>query len=511
MAPKSILLINPPLVKPSEAPAGIARLAHTLASAGVPVRVLDANLEGLLALLESPQGADDTWSRRAIRNLKSNTTALRTSAPYTNRDRYKRAVMDLNRVLAVVGEQHGVGLSLSNYSHGTLSPLSSRDLLQAARRFEENPFYTWFHRRLDAILIDFQPEVIGLSVNFISQALNAFAMAGVIRQRFAQMRIVMGGGLITSWRALPGFDDPFGGLVDNLVAGPGEAALLALCNGGEKKYAIGRGYDYDSLPMRSYLSPGTILPVATATGCWWRRCAFCPEKTEAGGYQPLPPQKMLAEIHRQAARLSPVLIHFLDNALAPRFLKALIQEPPGVPWYGFVRFTDHLTQPGFVAALKASGCVMLKLGLESGDQAVLDGLHKGIRLETVSRSLGLLKKAGIAVYAYLLFGTPVEDISSARRTLAFTLEHADCITFLNLAIFNLPAHSLEAQGLRTKEFYHGDLSLYADFEHPLGWHRAAVRRFLEKEFKKPAAIRAILANDPPFFTSNHAPFFFTFG
>jgi radical SAM superfamily enzyme YgiQ (UPF0313 family) len=150
---------------------------------------------------------------------------------------------------------------------------------------------------------------------------------------------------------------------------------------------------------------------------------------------------------------------------------------------------------------------MLKLGLESGDPAVLDALNKGIDLPTVSAALKNLKAAGIATYVYLLFGTPAETPAAARRTLAFTAEHAEEIGFLNLAIFNLPAYGPETEEFDTREFYMGDLSLYRPFFHPQGWNRGEVRRFLEREFKRHPAVAAILRRDPPFFTSNHAPFF----
>ena len=149
---------------------------------------------------------------------------------------------------------------------------------------------------------------------------------------------------------------------------------------------------------------------------------------------------------------------------------------------------------------------MLKLGVESGDQDVLDALGKGIHIDTVSAALHAIHQAGIATYIYLLFGTPAENEHSAYKTLDFTLGHASSIDFLNLAIFNLPAYSDEAGGLDTVDFYEGDLSLYREFAHPQGWSRDRARRFLSKTFKKPAAIRSILNNDPPFFTSNHAPF-----
>jgi len=188
-------------------------------------------------------------------------------------------------------------------------------------------------------------------------------------------------------------------------------------------------------------------------------------------------------------------------------MKALSLNPPGAPWYGFARITESLADPGFCMGLVRSGCAMLKLGLESGDQAVLDAMHKGADLTLASRALKALKAAGIATYVYLLFGTPTETEEAARKTLSYTAAHSDVIDFLNVAIFNLPVRSREAETLDTADFYEGDLSLYSDFIHPKGWERKRVRNFLEKEFKKEPAIQAIIRRDPPVFTSNHAAFF----
>jgi radical SAM superfamily enzyme YgiQ (UPF0313 family) len=188
-------------------------------------------------------------------------------------------------------------------------------------------------------------------------------------------------------------------------------------------------------------------------------------------------------------------------------MQALAADPVGVPWYGFARIGKDLCDPDYCAALRRAGCVMLKLGLESGDQGVLDRLRKGIDLETASRALKNLAKAGIATYVYLLFGTPVETVVEACRTLRFVVDHADSITFLNLAIFNMPVCGADAALYETEQFYEGDLSLYTAFRHPLGWDRADVRRFIDDEFKRHPAVSAILKNDPPLFTSNHAVFF----
>ena len=206
-------------------------------------------------------------------------------------------------------------------------------------------------------------------------------------------------------------------------------------------------------------------------------------------------------------RTGPVLLHFLDNAISPAPLRALADRPPGVAWYSFARVSPLLTDVDFCRALHQSGCVMLKLGLESGDQGVLDAMHKGIDLGMVSRALAALHEAGIATYVYLLFGTPAESRAAAGRTLEFVARHSRAITFLNLAVFNMPVCSPEARTLAVRDFYEGDLSLYTNFTHPHGWDRKTVRRYLDQEFKRHPAVSKILRRDPPLFTSNHAPFF----
>jgi hypothetical protein len=71
----------------------------------------------------------------------------------------------------------------------------------------------------------------------------------------------------------------------------------------------------------------------------------------------------------------------------------------------------------------------------------------------------------------------------------------------------MPAHGTDADRFETRDFYEGDLYLYRGYVHPLGWDRSAVRQFLDKRFKRHPAVAAILREDPPFFTSNHAPLF----
>lgn len=505
-----MILIYPPVAKPCEPPAGIAKLSGALKHHGIKHSVLDANFEGQMFLMNSAgenyAGRLDTWTARAMRNFERNLSALKDGKTYLSIDRYRRAVMDVNRVLEKSVADDAITVSLANYQHDELSPLRSQDLLKAAEDPEADPFYPYFKRRLSSLIEKERPATIGFSLTYLSQALCTFAMLGFLRREYPGITLVCGGGLVTSWIRRPGWHDPFSGLFDHLIEGPGESALLSLAGirAGDKMHYMP---NYDSMPLGDYLSPGVILPYSGSSGCFWNRCSFCPEKAEGNCYVPVGIRGATADIDSLVKRTRPALLHLLDNSISTALMKSLIDNPPGVPWYGFARIDDELAHMDFCMGLKRSGCVMLKLGVESGDQAVLDRMQKGVDLETASRALRALNRAGIATYIYLLFGTPEETIDSARRTLEFTVRHGAEIGFLNLALFNMPVGSLEAQEFKTDCFYEGDLSLYTDFEHPAGWNRKKVRRFIEGEFKRHGTVSAILKKEPPFFTSNHAPFF----
>lgn len=501
----TVLLINPPVVRPCEPPVGIAKLLGMLKKHNVYCRVLDANLEGLISLLQSPVKADDTWTRRASRHLDSNILALLHADLYKDIDRYTRAVNDIDRILGQVALSHGVHLGLANYQDITLSPLRSFDLIKASEHPETSPFYSYFIKRLSTVFEDEKPFLVGISINYLSQALPAFSMIGIIRKLCPDARLVLGGGLVTSWLSNPGWNNPFDGLVDDMVAGPGEIPLLDIL-----KLTPLDGHaspDYSPFYEKPYLSPGFVLPYSASSGCYWRRCTFCPEKAEGASYSPLAVEQSISDIKGLISVKKPSLIHFLDNAMSPALLDAIADKPFGVPWYGFVRITRQLTDPGFCKRLKHSGCVMLKIGLESGDQSVLDALDKGINLKEASMALKNLKDAGIGTYIYLLFGTPSETYKEAKSTLDYVIKHQEYIGYLNLAIFNMPAYGPDAAGMDTQDFYSGELSLYKQFRHPKGWERKDVRKFLDREFKRNHQIQAILRRDPPVFTSNHAPFF----
>lgn len=501
---QAMIILHPPLTKPCEPPAALGYLCATLETHGHACTLCDMNIEGLHHLFKATKPADDTWSRRAFKHLDRNISALQDKQTYYNIDRYRRAVSDINRVLEIAGRDCDIQLTLANYQDNTRSPLKSDDLLHAAEDFDANIFFPYFSKRLDGLLASDDSGYIGISLNYLSQALCCFAIAGYLRARHPEITIIMGGGLVTTWLSHPQYHNRFGQLIDHFIGGRGEEPLLKLLG-----KAPGPGQTRPNFaPLRSndYLAPGFILPYATSFGCFWKRCTFCPERSEDNPYHHNSPATTVKDLQSLVQATSPSLIHLLDNAVSPATLRALSTSAAIGPWYGFVRFDAPLDDLDFCRKLRLSGCVMLKLGLESGDQGVLNRMDKGINLHLVSRVLRNLHEVGISTYVYLLFGTPAETRKEAEHTLSFVEEHYQGISFLNLAIFNLPLCSGEIVNLNVSDFYEGDLSLYRNFSHPSGWDRGEVRRFLDTTFKRSPGIAAILRKDPPFFTSNHAPF-----
>ena len=84
MTPR-IILIHPPMTKPSEPPAGIAKLSSCLHANGINHGVIDANLEGILYLIKKTAGnskATDRWTMRSCKNHERNLAALRNMVIY---------------------------------------------------------------------------------------------------------------------------------------------------------------------------------------------------------------------------------------------------------------------------------------------------------------------------------------------------------------------------------------------------------------------------------------------
>lgn len=520
----SVLLIHPPAAKAAEPPLGVAVLQAHLKARGVPVAVLDANRDAYRYLLQGETlsavagPAPSTRLRRALRHVDASLFLLQSPAAAADAARYATAVRYLNDALSLYGGSSGdERVTLGDYRHGQLSEFSLRDLEQLAAGQARTLFYPYFRDRLLPSLADREPRLLALSINYRHQVLPAIELAGLLRRRFPEARLVAGGGMISCWRDALASGNVRLPTFDHLVAGPGEQPLCDLLERPSgRDYLLADGSclalapDFSGLDPSSYLSPHPVLPVSASRGCYWARCLFCPEAASpTHPYKAFSgdalPRLLLALADRWQVRH----FHLTDNAIPPAALHAMAaraEQLQTLSWYGFVRFEPALLQGDLIERLAKGGCRLLQLGLESGSQAVLDRLAKGTRLEVASGVLRRLKQAGIATYVYVLLGTPGETPQEFEQSRAFLEVHADHIDYLNLAIMNLPRHSGLADTAAAAAA--SPLDLYLPIDENAAERRAA-RRFLQRELLGSPAIRAIAQRTPPLFTSNHAFFFRT--
>jgi radical SAM superfamily enzyme YgiQ (UPF0313 family) len=389
-------------------------------------------------------------------------------------------------------------------------------------------------RRAAETIVEDDPNLVGVSVSYLSQALPAFALAGALRRGGFRGRLVLGGGLISSWAPHLGPGSQVLRVWDALVAGPGEGPLEGLARGvdgseipgilmpgsdrrpptgSEDLNPVCFDPDPSGLPWDRYLAPGPVVPLATSRGCYWRRCAFCPEAAQnARPFRSASGQDLARTIRAARDAVGAQWFHLTDDALPLATLRRLARNlrGEGVRWYGFVRPERALLDPRFAAELADGGCAMLQLGVETASQRLLDLMAKGTRAEHAGPIVRNLAAAGIRTYVYLLFGVPTESEREAETTVSWAADHADAISFLNLALMNLPRGSdldrnPERYGvaLCDRSVDGEDLSLYRETASPPGRDRRVARAVLARARR---VLREILVRTPPGFTSNHASF-----
>ncbi len=67
--------------------------------------------------------------------------------------------------------------------------------------------------------------------------------------------------------------------------------------------------------------------------------------------------------------------------------------------------------------MKAAGCTVIGMGVESGDPEILKNVGKGIKIEHAVNATRIAKENGIKVNLYFIIGHPNETYEKANRTI----------------------------------------------------------------------------------------------
>ncbi len=260
-----------------------------------------------------------------------------------------------------------------------------------------------------------------------------------------------------------------------------------------------------------YLSPEPVVPFALTTGCVWNRCLFCPDRDKP--FRMIPPGTLETLLRGSGTRC---IVHLIDSAIPREPLEAVLPvlKDMSSGFYGFARPEGALLKNGFIEKLGEAGCMMLQTGVESGSRRMLKRYSKGFLPYTAERVLEAVHDNGILNYAYLLFGLPEETPGDRDMTLELVRRHGDEIDFLNISIFNLPEKSELTR--RAEEFgmVPGTYDPSADvmrFYRPFSARdgsdpRKEAREYLAGVFRKDPAVERILQRTPKWFRAGHMAF-----
>jgi radical SAM superfamily enzyme YgiQ (UPF0313 family) len=327
-------------------------------------------------------------------------------------------------------------------------------------RIYERLFSEDLASELTALLDDFQPDVIGISIRLVfDDEIDPNAPLGtrhtdlrpsvreivdIIRQS-SSARIVLGG---------PGFNYYARDWLDYLnldygIRGEGEESfplyLQRLVEGGDISAIPGficRTNDhyssvpprpvldldnqalpaYDLLDWRPYAQKKITPALLTKRGCAFS-CTYCPySKLEGKRYRLKSPRRVLEEARFILKSTGSSNIMLCENNFnAPRehaeaIMRAWISEGQGLNWG-----TGDLRPIGitndFCRLMEESGCFYANLSVESASEVMLKRMKRGYSVTNIRDSLEALSHSKIPFSVSLMFGAPGETPETIAETL----------------------------------------------------------------------------------------------
>jgi anaerobic magnesium-protoporphyrin IX monomethyl ester cyclase len=165
--------------------------------------------------------------------------------------------------------------------------------------------------------------------------------------------------------------------------------------------------------------------IMTSRGCVFD-CSFCGKTVFGRRFITKSPERVIEEIKRILS-LGYRELRFLDDMFttdinrAKTICEMIIREGLKFPWNLAAGLRVDRVDMEFFQIAKRAGLYTVAFGFESGDQACLDSISKGITLEQGERAMAMAKKVGLETVGYFMLGLPAETEESMQRTIDFAV------------------------------------------------------------------------------------------
>lgn len=321
---------------------------------------------------------------------------------------------------------------------------------------------------IDSIKLEvkkFKPDVIGVSNLFSSQIIDTIQTTQFLRDLDSDIPIVVGGPHVSvkgvefieenkqvDFALLGEAEKSFSDLLDHFAGKKniGDIGGVVYRRKGKvienKKLSFIKNLDdlpfpaYHLVEMEKYLSlfkkgiysrsiaEERSISMITSRGCPYN-CVFCSIHLHMGRvWRPHSAKYVIDHIKHVVGKYNIQHIHFeddnftLDLKRCGDILDGIMGNNIKIKWdtpngIRADRFNEEIA-----IKIKRSGCLKLTMGVESGDQSVIDNIiQKNLKLENVIKMAKICKKFKIPLSAFYVIGFPGEKKENIEKTIKFAL------------------------------------------------------------------------------------------
>jgi radical SAM superfamily enzyme YgiQ (UPF0313 family) len=189
--------------------------------------------------------------------------------------------------------------------------------------------------------------------------------------------------------------------------------------------------DWSGFPIEKYGSAlrtsEKCLPIITSRGCPYS-CIYCFKGLFGLRYRKRSAENIVNELEGMKKKFGIKEFQIADDCFtllperAIEICKKIIERKINLPWSlpNGIR-ADTVTEE-LAEWMKKAGLKYTGLGIESGNQKILDSIGKVQKKETVRKAVKILKKHKIKTVGFFMFGLPGETIETMKETVEFAKE-----------------------------------------------------------------------------------------
>jgi len=298
--------------------------------------------------------------------------------------------------------------------------------------------------KLRNTVLSYKPDIVGVTINTF-QTKFAKKVAKAVKDVDKNILVVAGGPHPSSI-GLKIFDDfPY---IDISVIGEGEFAFLEIVEGRELEEIKGICYngkmnelrpltenlDYLPLPnldlvdLGKYRGWGVGEPrsmyIMASRGCPFN-CIFCNKSIFGSTVRFRKPSKVIEEIKWLHEEFNISKIYFQDDTFnlkrswTKEILNLIINQNlnKDITYVAPFRANRNLVDKELLQLAKDAGFEQIFYGVESGNQEMLDKMHKGLTVAEIKRAFELTQEIGLKTIASFMIGLPGENKESIEDTI----------------------------------------------------------------------------------------------